>query len=98
MAGNHGKIRGGESLVLQAIGLKQVRPPVLVIAPVAVLTLISASIMALLLRQTGPDFASTWGIVATGGMTYAIAVILLVRFGLSSIGKLEDLGLTDSLA
>jgi diguanylate cyclase (GGDEF)-like protein len=98
MAGNHGKIRGEESLVLLASGPKQVRPPVLVIAPVAVLTLISASVMGLLLRQAGPDLGAAWAIVAAGSMAYAVAVILLVRFGLSSIGQLEDLGLTDSLA
>jgi hypothetical protein len=49
--------------VLQAIGLKQVRPPVLVIAPVAVLTLISVSVMGLLLQQTGPHFGPAWAIV-----------------------------------
>jgi diguanylate cyclase (GGDEF)-like protein len=84
--------------VLQAIGLKQVRPPVLVIAPVAVLTLISVSVMGLLLQQTGPHFGPAWAIVSVGGLAYAVAVILLVRFGLANIGQLEDLGLTDSLA
>src|SRR6478609_4139418 len=98
MAGNHGKIRGGESLVLQAIGLKQVRPPVLVIAPVAVLTLISASVLLVLLRQTAPNIGPAWATVAAGGAAYAIAVVLLIRFGLANIGQLEDLGLTDSLA
>jgi diguanylate cyclase (GGDEF)-like protein len=98
MAGRAEKSVRRGSFVLQAIGLKQVRPPVLVIAPVAVLTLISASIMALLLRQAGPDFGPAWAIVATGGLAYGVAVILLVRFGLSNIGQLEDLGLTDSLA
>src|SRR5687768_12725258 len=98
MAGNRGKIRGEESLVLQAMGLKQVRPPVLVIAPVAVLTLISASVMALLLGQAGPDLGPAWAIVAAGSIAYGVAVVLLVRFGLANIGQLEDLGLTDSLA
>ncbi|HEY6815627.1 MAG TPA: bifunctional diguanylate cyclase/phosphodiesterase [Croceibacterium sp.] len=80
------------------MSLNQVRPPVLVFAPVAVLTLISASIMGLLLQQTGPDFGPAWAILATGGLTYIVAVVLLVRFGLTSIGQLEDLSLTDSLA
>jgi len=84
--------------VLEAISLKQVRPPVVVIAPVMVLTLISASIMGLLLQRTGPDFGPAWVIIATGGLAYTVAVVLLVRFGLASIEKLEDLGLTDSLA
>src|SRR6187402_718390 len=98
MAGEAEKSVRRGSFVLQAIGLKQIRPPVLVIAPVAVLTLISAIIMALLLQQADPDIGPAWGIVATGSMAYGIAVILLVRFGLTSIGQLEDLSLTDSLA
>jgi len=81
--------------VLHAIGLKQVRPAVLVIAPVAVLSLISASILAVLLGQAG---SSTGAILSIGGALYAVAVVLLIRFGLANIGKLEDLGLTDSLA
>ena len=84
--------------MLQAIGLKQVRPAVLVIAPVVVLTLISATILAMLVRQAGPDSGSVMTILLIGGVAYAAAVVLLVRFGLASIGKLEDLGLTDSLA
>ena len=84
--------------MLQAIGLKQVRPTVLVIAPVAVLTLISATILAMLLGQAGRDSEPALAILIIGGAAYAIAVVVLVRFGLANIGKLEDLGLTDSLA
>ena len=84
--------------MLHAIGQSQVRPPVLVIAPVVVLTLISAIILALLIGQAGPDSGPSWAILVTGGLAYSFAVVLLVRFGLASIGKLEDLGLTDSLA
>ncbi len=84
--------------MLQAIGLKQVRPAVLVIAPVAVLTLISATILAMLLGRWGSDAMSARSILVSGGLAYTTAVILLLRFGLSNIGKLEDLGLTDSLA
>src|SRR5688572_2043628 len=54
--------------------------------------------MGLLLGQADTDIGPAWAIVVTGGIAYALAVILLVRFGLSSIGQLEDLGLTDSLA
>jgi diguanylate cyclase (GGDEF)-like protein len=84
--------------VLQAIGLKQVRPAVLVIAPVAVLTLISATILAFLVSVAGPDTRTLVTILISGGIAYAAAVVLLIRFGLANIGKLEDLGLTDSLA
>ena len=84
--------------MLQAIGLNQVRPAVLIIAPVVVLTLISATVLALLLSRASGDVGSTNSILVAGAATYAVAVILLVRFGLSNIGRLEDLGLTDSLA
>jgi len=84
--------------VLKAIGLKQVSPAVLVIAPVAVLTLISAIIMGLLLSRAGAGSGSVSVILLTGGIAYAVAVVLLVRFGLANIEQLEDLGLTDSLA
>ena len=84
--------------MLHGLSLKQVRPAVLVITPVAVLTLISVTILAMLVSRAGPDSVSVTTILATGGLAYAVAVVLLVRLGLSSIGKLEDLGLTDSLA
>jgi len=84
--------------LLHAVGLKQVRPPVLVIAPVAVLTLISATILAMVLTQAEPTWGSSGAILAAGGAAYAVAVIVLVRFGLANIGQLEDLGLTDTLA
>ena len=84
--------------MIQAIGLQRVRPAMLVIAPVAVLTLISATILALLLGRTATGGGSAATILLTGGLAYAAAVVVLVRFGLASIGKLEDLGLTDSLA
>ncbi len=84
--------------MLKAIGLKQVSPAVLVIAPVAVLTLISAIIMGLLLSRAGAGSGSVSVILLTGGIAYAVAVVLLVRFGLANIEQLEDLGLTDSLA
>jgi diguanylate cyclase (GGDEF)-like protein len=75
-----------------------VRPPVLVIAPVAVLTLISAVVLALLLGRAEPSWGSTGAILGIGGVAYAIAVVVLVRFGLANIAQLEDLGLTDTLA
>lgn len=84
--------------MLQSIGLKQVSPAVLVIAPVAVLTLISAAVMAMLLDRAGTDAESVGTILLAGGSAYAVAVVLLVRFGLANIAQLEDLGLTDSLA
>jgi len=84
--------------LLHAIGLRQVPPPVLVIAPVAVLTLISAAILALVLGRAGPDGPSPATIVGIGGGAYLLVMVLMVRFGLASIGKLQDLSLTDTLA
>jgi diguanylate cyclase (GGDEF)-like protein len=84
--------------LLQTGGLNRFRPAVLVMAPMAVLTLISAIVLALVLHQAPPDHASARGILVVGGLAYVAAGLLLVRFGLSSIGKLEVLGLTDSLA
>ena len=59
---------------MQSIGLKQVRPAVLVIAPVAVLTLISATILAMLVGRAGPDSDSAALILLIGGAAYAIAI------------------------
>lgn len=84
--------------MLQAIAFKQVRPSVVVIAPVAVLTLIFAAVLGLLLRQAPLAWPSTETILATGGLAYAVAVVLLVRFALKGIAHLEGPGLTDTLA
>jgi len=83
--------------LLQAIGLRQVPPPVLVIAPVVVLTLISVATMAMVLART-PEWPSAATILIAGGSAYIAAMVLLVRFGLANIGRLEGLGLTDTLA
>lgn len=82
--------------MLRAVRLNQVRPAVLVIAPVAVLTLISATVLVILLEPR--DHVAGNPALLAGGLAYAAAVVLLVRYGLSGIGKLQDLGLTDSLA
>jgi diguanylate cyclase (GGDEF)-like protein len=84
--------------LLHAIGLRQVPPPVLVIAPVAVLTLISAAVLAMILGRTDTGWPSAATIVVAGGSAYFAAMVLLVRFGLTNIGKLEGLSLTDALA
>ncbi|MEO6388772.1 MAG: bifunctional diguanylate cyclase/phosphodiesterase [Croceibacterium sp.] len=68
------------------------------IAPMVVLTFITAIVLALLLGQASPGWRLLGVILGGGGLVYGIAAILLVRFGLANIGKLEDLGLTDSLA
>lgn len=83
--------------MLKTIGLDQVRPAVLVLTPLAVLTIISATVLVMVMDESRP-LGSSAEILVVGGLAYGLAVLLLVKFGLSSIGKLEVLGLTDSLA
>jgi diguanylate cyclase (GGDEF)-like protein len=71
---------------------------VLVIAPVVVLTVISAAVLSLLLAQQAHAPGAAWPVLVGGAIAYSIAVLVLLRFGLASIGHLEGLGLTDSLA
>jgi diguanylate cyclase (GGDEF)-like protein len=78
--------------------VRQAPPAVLVIAPVVVLTLISGAVLSLLLVQGGPTSAPAIATLAGGTLAYAVAVLLLLRYGLASVGHLEGLGLTDSLA
>jgi diguanylate cyclase (GGDEF)-like protein len=67
-----------------------------VLVPLAVLTLIfSAVLVALLMNQ---QTAVSPALVIAGGAVYLGAVVLLIRFGFANIGRLERLGLTDSLS
>ncbi len=84
--------------MLQRLGVNQVPPAVLVIAPLAVLTLISGAMLSLLVADGGPATTRGIAVLAGGGLAYAVAVLVLLRFGLASVGHLEGLGLTDSLA
>lgn len=73
-------------------------PRLSVFAPLIVLTAIFAALMMLVLVTVDTTQASTHNILLGGGLVYTAALALLVRFGLSNIGKLEQLGLTDSLS
>jgi len=84
--------------LLQAIRLRRVPPMVLVIAPVAVLTLISGIILLLLFGPAGPRWPAPATILVAGALAYTVAVVVLIRFGLANIGRLENLSLTDTLA
>ena len=77
---------------------EQVRSKVLVFAPVVVLTLIFTGLMALVLSSAGPASGLTRTVLAAGLLVYVLATALLIHFGLANIGKLESLGLTDSLS
>lgn len=71
-------------------------PKLSVFAPLVVLTLIFAALIALILTNTAAVPAPS--ILLGGAAVYGVAVALLVRFGLANIGQLELLGLTDSLS
>jgi diguanylate cyclase (GGDEF)-like protein len=69
-----------------------------VVAPIVVLTAIFAVVAGVVIATAGiAPVLNLW--VVTGGIAvYLVAVSYLVRFGLANVGKLEMLGLTDSLS
>ena len=71
-------------------------PKVSVFAPLVVLTLIFAALIAMILAST--EIAPAPSILLGGAAVYGIAIAILVRFGLANVGRLELLGLTDSLS
>ena len=84
--------------MIQGLLKEQIRSKVLVFAPVVVLTLIFAGLMALVLTSAGPASGLTRTVLVAGLLVYVLATALLIHFGLANIGKLESLGLTDSLS
>lgn len=77
---------------------ERIRSKMLVFAPLVVLTLIFGALMALVLAGVGQASGLTKSTLVWGGIVYALATGLLIHFGLANIGKLESLGLTDSLS
>ncbi|AKM06314.1 putative bifunctional diguanylate cyclase/phosphodiesterase [Pelagerythrobacter marensis] len=73
-------------------------PRLLVILPLVVLTAIYAAICAALLFGNDYGFARTSHLILTGSVIYAVAVLLLLRFGFAHVARLERLGTTDSLS
>jgi diguanylate cyclase (GGDEF)-like protein len=73
-------------------------PKMSVFAPLVVLTAIFVGLISVILLRTGTDFGETKRILLGGAVIYALAAVVLVRFGLSNIDQLEALGLTDSLS
>lgn len=92
-----GKAVGGAQVTSLLKG-NRLAPSVFVFAPLAVLTTISAGFAGLLLAGVAqPSGPVAVLLVMTLGI-YAAAVVLLGRFGLSHISRLEHLGRTDSLS
>ncbi|MEO5586188.1 MAG: bifunctional diguanylate cyclase/phosphodiesterase [Novosphingobium sp.] len=71
-------------------------PKLAVFAPLVVLTLIFAALIAMILAQSG--VLVNPALLVSGLAVYGIAAALLISYGLSNIAKLETLGLTDSLS
>ncbi|MEZ5749111.1 MAG: EAL domain-containing protein [Caenibius sp.] len=69
-----------------------------VFAPMVVLTLIFACLLGVLYLTDQPGHTLTRTGFIVGLAVYGIAVVLLVKFGLANVRKLESLGLTDSLS
>ena len=73
-------------------------PRILVFAPIAVLTaIVAGAVLYLAARGLLADSAG-YRALGISLAIYVAAVLLFVRVGLSSIGNLEQLGLTDSLS
>jgi len=73
-------------------------PRLLVVVPLVVLTAIFAAICLAVLLNDGPPLAETSPLIAGGVAIYAVAVLLLLRFGFAHVARLERLGMTDSLS
>jgi diguanylate cyclase (GGDEF)-like protein len=69
-----------------------------VLAPLGVLTLIFGAVLTALSIQSFSDVLSIPVKLAIGVIIYAVAVAFLIRLGFANIGRLEELGLTDSLS
>jgi diguanylate cyclase (GGDEF)-like protein len=77
---------------------QRLSPRVSVVAPLAVLTGIFAVLAAVIIATAGPELVLNPWVLAGGLLIYAVAVNFFIRFGLANVGKLEMLGLTDSLS
>ena len=89
---------GGETGVQLSFNRDQISPKWTVIGPTIVLSATVAGLLGYLVFDgdfTQPGDAAT---LAVSIVVFAIATALLVRIGLSGIGQLEKLGLTDSLS
>ena len=73
-------------------------PRLLVVAPLVVLTAIFAAISIGLLLSDDFPLAKASPLILGGVAIYAIAVVLLLRFGFAHVARLERLGMTDSLS
>jgi len=77
---------------------QRLSPKMTVVAPLVVLTAIFVAVAAAVLGTAWvAPILSPW-VLAAGLAFYGVAVSYLVRFGLANVGKLELLGLTDSLS
>lgn len=73
-------------------------PRLLVLAPIAALSAIVAALVAYLALRGAFAAPGAYRAPMIGLAVYGLAAIVLVRVGLANVGKLELLGLTDSLS
>ncbi len=69
-----------------------------VFAPVIVLTLVFAAVLALLLTGSDAPQRPSMTFLLLAAAAYAATVLAVLRFGFANVRKLEELGLTDSLS
>lgn len=76
----------------------QYSPRLSVFTPLVVLTAIFVTLIVVILVRTDARMNLTLPVLLLGGLIYLAAVVALIRHGLTNIGRLEQLGLTDSLS
>jgi diguanylate cyclase (GGDEF)-like protein len=84
--------------VIRSIDLDYLSPRVLVLAPIVALSTLVPCFVAYLAIRGAFAAPGAYQAPVIGLALYAIAAVLLVRICLANIGKLELLGLTDSLS
>jgi diguanylate cyclase (GGDEF)-like protein len=84
--------------VIRTIERDYLSPKLLVLAPIVALSTIVAGFVAYLAVRGAFSAPGDYRAPVIGLALYGVAAIALVRVGLANIGKLELLGLTDSLS
>jgi diguanylate cyclase (GGDEF)-like protein len=84
--------------VIRSIDRDYLSPRVLVLAPIVALSMIVACFVAYLAAHGSFAAPGAYHAPVIGLALYGAAAILLARVGLANIGRLELLGLTDSLS
>ena len=84
--------------MLERVRGRPISPAALVVVPIIVLTTILAGMLSAVIAQNARASGHPLGVLVSGACAYALAVAVLLRFGLAGVDRLQRLGLTDSLA